>query len=140
MDSIFNVEILEEIGEVSTKIHYLRDDAMITACPIKKQYLEKQLINEVDYMLVLIDELCKVGMSRQSVQFTVDELSNYDGKKGKPAYVAVNGIVYDVSNESTWGGGSHFGLIAGKDLTIQFNSCHGMKSILSNLPKVGVLK
>jgi predicted heme/steroid binding protein len=51
----------------------------------------------------------------------------------------VNDIVYDVSLESTWGGASHFGLLAGKDLTDQFNGCHGMSPILSKLPKVGIL-
>jgi len=37
------------------------------------------------------------------------------------------------------GWGTHFSLIAGKDLTEQFNSCHGMIKILNNIPKVGVL-
>ncbi|MFT9497931.1 cytochrome b5 domain-containing protein [Anaerosolibacter sp.] len=80
--------------------------------------------------------------SRQMPQkeFTLEELAQYDGSGGKPAYVGVNGIVYDVSNEATWGGGTHFGLYAGKDLTAQFQGCHGMESVLSKLPKVGILK
>jgi predicted heme/steroid binding protein len=81
--------------------------------------------------------------SRQMPQkeFTIAELAKYDGSGGSPAYVAVNGIVYDVSNEATWGGGTHFGLYSGKDLTVQFQGCHiGMESILNKLPKVGVLK
>lgn len=73
-------------------------------------------------------------------EFTLSELAYYNGSMGKPAYVAVNGIVYDVSNEATWGGASHFSLIAGKDLTSQFQSCHGNESILAKLPKVGILK
>ena len=73
-------------------------------------------------------------------EFTIEELSKYDGRDGRPAYVAVNGIVYDVSNEATWGGASHFGLIAGKDLTSAFNGCHGRIEVLSKLPKVGVIK
>ncbi|MGH4119373.1 cytochrome b5 domain-containing protein [Clostridium sp.] len=68
------------------------------------------------------------------------ELAQYDGSMGKPAYVAVNGIVYDVSDNSKWSGGKHFGLTAGKDLSSQFESCHGASNILSKLPKVGVLK
>ncbi len=72
--------------------------------------------------------------------FTVEELAQYDGSNGKPAYVAVNGIVYDVSLEATWGGGTHFGMYAGKDLTAQFNGCHGGRlEVLRNLPQVGVL-
>ncbi|WP_207640916.1 cytochrome b5 domain-containing protein [Clostridium lundense] len=85
------------------------------------------------------DENINVNLEKPK-EFTLEELSKYDGTMGKPAYVAVNGTVYDVSNEASWGGASHFGLIAGKDLTAQFNGCHGNASILSNLPKVGTLK
>ncbi|MBK5239647.1 MAG: cupin domain-containing protein [Clostridium sp.] len=77
---------------------------------------------------------------RQTKEFTESELAQYDGTMGKPAYVSVNGIVYDVSDNSKWSGGMHFGLTAGKDLTSQFESCHGVSSILAKLPKVGVLK
>jgi len=74
-------------------------------------------------------------------EFTLQELAQYDGSGGKPAYVAVNGIVYDVSLDATWGGGTHFSLYAGKDLTNQFNGCHGGRlEVLRNLPKVGILK
>ncbi|WAG58040.1 hypothetical protein LL033_22420 [Clostridium estertheticum] len=59
---------------------------------------------------------------------------------GKPAYVAVNGIVYDVSDNSKWSGATHFGLTAGKDLSLQFESCHGVASKLVNITTVGVLK
>lgn len=73
-------------------------------------------------------------------EFTIEELAQYDGSGGKPAYVAINGIVYDVSMNPAWGGGSHFGLIAGKDLSAEFKSCHGMNGKLEELPKVGILK
>lgn len=73
-------------------------------------------------------------------QFTVEELSQYNGSMGNPAYVAVNGIVYDVSLEPTWGGGTHFAMYAGQDLTNQFNGCHGGRiEALSKLPRVGYL-
>lgn len=77
---------------------------------------------------------------RQTREFTPAELAQYDGAMGRPAYVAVNGIVYDVSNEKAWGGASHFGLMAGMDLSAQFQGCHGKESILAKLPKVGILK
>lgn len=73
--------------------------------------------------------------------FTLEELSQNDGGNGRPAYVAVNGIVYDVSNEIRWGGGTHFGLYAGHNLTTEFIGCHnGMFDILDNLIKIGILK
>lgn len=76
---------------------------------------------------------------RQARAFTLGELAQYNGSNGKPAYVAVNGIVYDVSNVPPWGGGTHFGLQAGKDLTDEFQNCHSMEK-LQKLPKVGMLK
>jgi predicted heme/steroid binding protein len=78
--------------------------------------------------------------TRRIKEFTLSELAQYDGSKGKPAYVAVNGIIYDVSNEAAWAAGTHFGLYAGKDLTQQFKSCHDTQNILKKLAAVGVLK
>ena len=71
--------------------------------------------------------------------FTVQELSKYDGKDGNPAYVAVNGTVYDVTGNATWAAATHFGLTAGKDLTNDFASCHAGQPILSKLKVVGKL-
>jgi predicted heme/steroid binding protein len=86
-----------------------------------------------------INELTGNNFYRQPREFTLDELSQYDGRGGNSAYIAIEGVVYDISNESNWGGGTHYGLKAGQDLTDQFNSCHGMMQILNNAPKVGVL-
>lgn len=71
--------------------------------------------------------------------FTRQELSKFDGKSGNPAYVAVNGTVYDVTNNATWAAATHFGLTAGKDLSNEFASCHAGQAILSKLRIVGKL-
>lgn len=72
--------------------------------------------------------------------FTIQELSNYDGKNGRPAYVAVNGVVYDVTNNRAWAAATHFGLVSGRDYTQEFASCHaGQQSILATLPVIGRL-
>jgi len=86
-----------------------------------------------------INELTGDNYYRKQKEFTLDELEQYDGENGNPAYVAIEGIVYDVSNEPNWKSGTHYGLNAGRDLSEQFNSCHGMIDILSNTPKVGIL-
>jgi len=72
--------------------------------------------------------------------FTLQELSRFDGKGGNPAYVAVNGTVYDVTNNAAWAAASHFGLTAGKDLTNEFVSCHADQPILKKLKVVGKLE
>lgn len=73
-------------------------------------------------------------------QFTLEELAEFDGKNGRPAYVAVNGIVYDVTPKAAWANGEHFGgVVAGKDNTVQYESCHAAFAILRRLEVVGVL-
>ncbi len=74
--------------------------------------------------------------SEQKV-FTVDELAVYDGKNGNPSYVAVDGVVYDLSR--VFKNGVHFGHVAGKDLTDAFYVKH-VRSQITKYPVVGVLK
>ena len=77
--------------------------------------------------------------SQNEIEFTIQELARFNGKNGNPAYVAVNNIVYDVTNNAAWAAASHFGLVAGKDLTSEFVSCHAGQTILSKLKVVGKL-
>jgi predicted heme/steroid binding protein len=73
-------------------------------------------------------------------EFTLEELAEYNGTNGKPPYVAINGIVYDMSHIRPWASGTHFGLSAGNNLTAQFMGCHrGAQSVLNKLIQVGRL-
>jgi len=72
--------------------------------------------------------------------FTKAELKKYDGKNGNPAYVAVNGIVYDVTNARGWNGGQHHGYQAGVDLSKEITKAPHGTSVLKNLPVVGKYK
>lgn len=73
-----------------------------------------------------------------TLELTLDQLKQYDGKNGNPAYVAVDGIIYDVTNVAKWKNGDHNGYSAGNDLTdiIKNKSPHGVKN-LEGLPIVG---
>lgn len=84
------------------------------------------------------DELNEISKDRI---FTLQELSSYNGENGNPAYIAVDGIVYDVSDIDSWKNGSHNGFKAGADLTVEINeqAPHGT-STLENLPIVGKLE
>lgn len=74
--------------------------------------------------------------SNQSKKFTTAELAQYNGQDGQPAYVAIDGTIYDVS--SLFIGGVHFGHVAGKDLTGAFYAQH-VKSQIAKYPVVGTL-
>ncbi|MDT8715142.1 cytochrome B5 [Clostridium sp. 19966] len=73
--------------------------------------------------------------------FTAEELKKYNGENGNPAYVAVNGIVYDVTNARKWKNGKHEnGVVAGVDLTNSIGQSPHGASVLKDLPVVGTLK
>lgn len=75
-----------------------------------------------------------------TLELTLDQLKQYDGKNGNPAYVAVDGVIYDVTNVPQWKNGEHNGYSAGNDLTdiIKNKSPHGVKQ-LNGIPVVGKL-
>lgn len=70
-----------------------------------------------------------------TVYYTLDELSAYDGKNGNMAYIAVNGIIYDVTDE--WDSGEHKGVMAGADITSNFASSPHSQSFLDTLVIIG---
>ena len=74
----------------------------------------------------------------EEITLTYEELKEYDGTGGNPAYVAVDGLIYDVSDSSFWKEGSHNGFQAGRDLTEEIKnvSPHGVKN-LKRVPQVG---
>ncbi|MHC1684047.1 MAG: cytochrome b5 domain-containing protein [Clostridiaceae bacterium] len=72
--------------------------------------------------------------------FTLEELKEYNGEKGKPAYVAVDGIVYDVTNVEAWTNGKHQNYNAGVDLTNEIVSSPHGKDILKDVPIVGKIE
>ena len=72
--------------------------------------------------------------------FTKEELAIYNGQNGNPAYVAVSGVVYDVTNVKEWSNGQHHGLTAGQDLTQQIAGAPHGTSVLAGLPVVGKLQ
>ena len=77
--------------------------------------------------------------------FTAEELKKYNGKDGMPVYVAVDGIVYDLSKSKYWKSGEHMKMhAAGADLSAAIHEqapkmIHHDGKILEKMPKVGVL-
>lgn len=73
--------------------------------------------------------------------FTVEELSEYDGQDGNPAYVAIDGVVYDVTDNDAWTEGEHQGQqLAGTDATAAIEESPHGDSVLEDLEVVGNLE
>jgi len=75
-----------------------------------------------------------------SRDLTPDQLSHFDGKEGRPAYMAFKGIVYDMTHSRLWKNGSHVTKHhAGNDLSDALkNAPHGEEKVLA-MPQVGML-
>jgi len=72
--------------------------------------------------------------------FTESELKNFDGKDGKPVYVAFEGKVYDVSGSRLWSEGRHMDLhSAGAELTGSIANAPHDREVLTRFPVVGEL-
>ena len=73
-------------------------------------------------------------------KYSAEELSHFDGREGRPAYIAYNGTVYDVTASKLWKGGSHLKKHnAGNDLTELLKTApHGEEKVLA-MPVVGTL-
>ncbi|SHL05751.1 cytochrome b5 domain-containing protein [Desulforamulus aeronauticus] len=96
--------------------------------------------NQMLFSLLSNPPVVQTQQSNGQMQFTLAQLTQYNGTNGMPAYIAVSGKVYDVTRVPAWQGGSHYGLMAGRDVTAQFMNCHPAQGmILNGLPLVGVL-
>lgn len=84
-------------------------------------------------------ETTKVSSSNTTTTtvFTAETLKPYNGLNGQPAYVAVDGIVYDMSK--AFRNGRHHGYSAGQELSAAFHGEHP-QSYLKGLTVVGTYK
>jgi len=80
-----------------------------------------------------------ISVSVPAKVFTLAELKTFDGQNGNPAYFAVDGVVYDVTNEKQWSDGTHQGYSCGQDLTDAIGKAPHGTSELDGVPVVGTL-
>lgn len=74
-------------------------------------------------------------------EFDVEELAGFDGRDGRPVYVAHEGKVFDVSESKLWKGGVHMRRHqAGGDLTTDIQAAPHGPEMLDRYPQVGVIK
>lgn len=76
----------------------------------------------------------------KKTKYTVEELSRFDGGEKRPAYIAYNGKIYDVSQSKLWVEGNHVRKhLAGNDLTEALKTApHGEEKVLQ-MPLIGEL-
>ncbi|UFS61857.1 2-oxoacid:acceptor oxidoreductase subunit alpha [Sulfurimonas sp. HSL-3221] len=72
---------------------------------------------------------------------TPRELAAYDGRDGRPAYVAYKGKIYDVSESPMWAEGNHQGMHqAGRDLTPMLEGAPHGDEVFERYSVVGTLE
>lgn len=94
------------------------------------------------FLTVLMLAACSdnVVPEEEMIELTLEELAFFDGQDGRKAYIAVDGFIYDVTNDPNWRDGNHQGLYqAGQDLSDEILSSPHGKSFLSRVPKIGTL-
>jgi predicted heme/steroid binding protein/uncharacterized membrane protein len=74
-------------------------------------------------------------------EFTPEELLSFNGKDGKPVYIAFQEKVYDISKSPLWSKGLHMNRHpSGKDLAGEISAAPHGTEVLERYPQVGVLK
>lgn len=72
--------------------------------------------------------------------FTEAELRQYSGERGRPAYIAYQGVVYDVTQAPNWRGGMHRNVhYPGLDLTRSLRKAPHDAGVFQRVPRVGIL-
>lgn len=110
---------------------------------MSKKVLKLTLVTAILLLSIVAFAACSSTATDDVAQgpktYTVEELATFDGQNGNPAYIAIEGVVYDVSLVPQWVGGAHSGFTAGKDLTENMEAApHGFTKLIG-LKEVGIL-
>ncbi|MCL7488519.1 MAG: hypothetical protein M8357_10150 [Desulfobulbaceae bacterium] len=74
-------------------------------------------------------------------EFNQESLAEFDGRDGRPTYIARDGVVYDVSDSKLWQNGEHMKRHqAGQDLSADFSAAPHGAEVFERYPEVGTLK
>ena len=112
---------------IEIKTFSVGDTLIFPNAPLEGGYTFKSW----DTTAVTLSENITVTATYDKIFMTLSELAQYDGRNGNNAYVLVDGIIYDVTNNPYWPNGNHNGYQAGQDLSAQIKSSpHGIANIL----------
>lgn len=143
-------DLLKQIDTMLGEVYYMLDLQSNQLSEESRRTLLNRMKSHISHLWDLINLIVQTGTAQpvfamqpdtQEPDITPEELMMNNGKNGNPAYVAVNGVVYNMSNVPAWAAATHFGMSAGQDLTEEFLACHANQAIiLSNLQEVGRLE
>jgi predicted heme/steroid binding protein len=143
-------DLLRQIDTLLGEVYYMLDLLSNQLSEESRRALLIRIRSHISHLWDLINLLVQTGTAQpvfairpetQEPVITQEELMMNNGKNGNPAYVAVNGVVYNMSDVPSWAAANHFGLAAGQDLTEEFLACHANQAIiLSRLQEVGRLE
>ena len=73
------------------------------------------------------------AMTSRKRRFTLKEVSENDGREGRPVYIVFENTVYDVTESSFWQNGTHMNMhLAGVDLTDQLAAAPHFAEVFTN--------
>lgn len=99
------------------------------------------MVSSAMFVVFFIGPKLKAGLKIVSIPktkiFAPETLSAFDGKEGRPAFIAYKEKVYDVSGLKLWKGGMHVKHSAGQDLTDALAKAQHGEEKLEGLKMVG---
>lgn len=122
----------------------------VVGCSTEQGAVDPVMMDEPEYAVQIeekevplsdgiVDEEGAELQANGMILLTLEELTTYNGKDGMPAYVAVDGLIYDVSEHPEWTAGEHGGNMAGTDISAMLKAApHGIGK-LGDIPRVGTL-
>lgn len=135
------VFLMTFFGFMYIELFYVKNGSIISTSQVKTENYNintnPESISSTSSEFIASPSTEVVSQSIKEKVFTLDELSQYNGKNNNPAYVAVEGIVYDMTE--VFKNGIHYSHIAGTELTEEFFKAHNISDI-TKYPIVGKLE
>ncbi len=98
---------------------------VLAACSTPKEEVEEAPESTVTPTEAMVSEEAVDPQMEEEMayeEYTLDELAKYNGKDGMPAYIAIDGLIYDVSETPQWMEESHGGSMADTDISEAFKT------------------
>lgn len=137
---LISVYTLGFLGFVYLEVFVMRENKKVNTdktTVTEKTTIENENVQITSDLTKNLNEENTENTNTEQEVFTIEELSQYNGKNGNPAYAAVDGVVYDMTE--VFENGTHFGHLAGEELTEGFYKKH-VKSQITKYPVVGILE